>query len=381
MHILFKTQEYPKKGFPHGGVGTFIKSLAEYLVRNNHKVSIVGINIYEHKEETKTINGVDVYRLKPSQAKGFSWFYNSRNFDKLIKKIHQNQPIDVVEATELGLAFIKKIKGIKYLIRMNGGHHFFAESENRDVETWKAYQEKRSFQKADHIIGVSKYVLNHTAKFLDFESKRGEVIFNPANLDMFYKADLSKEIKGRIFFAGSICEKKGIRQLVKAMLQIKQTIPEAHLVIAGRDTKIRGTQDSYLAYLKTEIPDEVKKDIHFLGPIENTQIPKEIEKAEVCAYPSHMEAMPLAWIEVLSMGKAFIASNLGPGPEAVKHKETGLLCNPLNIDDLANQVIYMLQNPKEAHQMGQNAIKDVEKRFSLEVLLKQNIEMYENLIK
>ncbi|QTY28132.1 glycosyltransferase family 4 protein [Flavobacterium sp. CS20] len=379
MHIVFLTSEYPKDGFPHGGVGTFIRILARSLVQHKIDVSIIGLN-YIAKDEVENDEGVNIYRYQRSKTPKMGWYLNNKILNKAIKSLHQKQPIDVVESTELGLAFINKIPGIKYLIRMNGGHHFFAESENRGVEFWKAFQERRSFRKADHIIGVSEYVLNHTAMYLDFEDKRGEVIYNPANLNMFYKADLSKEIKGRIFFAGSICEKKGIRQLVKAMPKIKQAVPEAHLVVAGRDTKIRGTQNSYLAYLKSEIPKAVETDIEFLGSIENTQIPKEIEKAEVCAYPSHMEAMPLAWIEVLSMGKAFVASNLGPGSEAVNHGETGLLCNPLNIDDLANQVIYMLQNRKEAHQMGQNAIKDVQKRFSLDVLLKKNIEMYNNLI-
>ncbi len=379
MHIVFLTSEYPKDGFPHGGVGTFIRILARGLVKNNANVSIIGLN-YTAKDEIEIDEGVNIYRYQRSKTPKMGWYYNNKILNKAIKSLHQKQPIDVVESTELGLAFINKIPGIKYLIRMNGGHHFFAESENRSVEFWKAFQERRSFRKADHIIGVSEYVLNHTAKFLDYKDKRGEVIYNPANLDNFYPADYDKEIKGRIFFAGSICEKKGVRQLVKAMPQIKQAVPEVHLVIAGRDTKIRGTQKSYLAYLKSEIPKAVETDIEFLGSIENTQIPKEIEKAEVCAYPSHMEAMPLAWIEVLSMGKAFVASNLGPGPEAVKHGKTGLLCNPLDINDLANQVIYMLQNRKEAYKMGQNAIKDVEKRFSLNVLLEKNIEMYNKLM-
>ena len=379
MHIVFLTSEYPKEGFPHGGVGTFIKILSSSLVKNNVDVSIVGLN-YIPKDEVEDDEGVKIYRYKRSEIKKMGWLLNNKILNKALKELHQKQPIDVVEATELGLAFIKKIPEIKYLIRMNGGHHFFAESENRGVEPWKAFQEKWSFKKADRIIGVSEYVLNHTAKYLDFKNKRGEVIYNPANLDMFYPADYSKEIKGRIFFAGSICEKKGIRQLVKALLQVKNYVPEAHLVIAGRDTKIRGTQESYLAYLKTEIPKEVKADITFLGSIENTQIPKEIEKAEVCAYPSHMEAMPLAWVEVLSMGKAFVASNLGPGPEAVKHGETGLLCNPLDINDLANQITYMLKNRKEAHKMGQNAIKDVQERFSLKVLMEQNLKLYNFLV-
>ncbi|SEA54994.1 glycosyltransferase family 4 protein [Psychroflexus halocasei] len=379
MHIVFLTGEYPKEGFPHGGVGTVVQIIARELVRRGFAVSILGLN-YLQKDEVEEDQGVKIYRYKRSNIKKMGWLLNNKILNKAISDLHQKQPIDVVESAELGLAFIKKIKGIKYLIRMHGGHHFFAESENRAVEPWKAFQEKRSFKKADHIVGVSEYVLNHTAQYIDYKEKRGEVIFNPANFGRFYPANYIKEIKGRLFFAGSICEKKGIRQLVKALPLIKKVVPEAHLVIAGRDTKIRGTQKSYLEFLKSEIPDEVQPDIHFLGAIENTQIPKEIEKAEVCVYPSHMEAMPLAWIEVLSMGKAFVASNFGPGPEAVKHGKTGLLCNPLDIPGLAKQVIYMLKNRDEAHQMGQNAIKDVNNRFSLNVLMQQNVEMYRDLI-
>ncbi|QSS96408.1 glycosyltransferase family 4 protein [Psychroflexus sp. ALD_RP9] len=380
MHIVFLTSEYPKDGFPHGGVGTVVQTLAQELVKQNHLVSVIGLN-YLQKDEEEVDNGVIIYRYKKSKINKMGWFYNNKILNKAILRLNQVKQIDVIESAELGFAFIKKIPSIKYLIRMHGGHHFFAESENRGVEPWKSFQERLSFRKADYIIGVSKYVMNHTAKYMDFEDKRGEAIYNPANLNRFYPADYNKEIKGRIFFAGSICEKKGIRQLIKAMPIIKKAVSDAHLIIAGRDTKIRGTQKSYLAYLKTEIPSEVKEDVFFLGSIENAQIPKEIEKAEVCAYPSHMEAMPLSWIEVLSMGKAFVASNLGPGPEAVKHGETGLLCNPLDLDDLAKQVIYMLQNRDKAHQMGQNAIKDIQERFSLDVLLKKNILMYEKLIK
>jgi glycosyltransferase involved in cell wall biosynthesis len=379
MHIVFLTSEYPKEGFPHGGVGTVVQTIARQLVEIGHNVSVIGLN-YLPQNEKEEDQGVIIFRYERSTVKKMGWFYNNAIFNKAIKKLHKIQPIDIIEATELGLAFIKKIPKIKYLIRMHGGHHFFAESEKRDVESWKTFQEKRSFKKADHIIGVSDYVITHTAKFLNFKHKCGNTIFNPANFVRFYPADYNKEIKGRIFFAGSICEKKGIRQLIIAMPQIKKQVPEAHLIIAGRDTKIRESQGSYIEYLKTEIPEAVKNDIHFLGSIENTQIPMEIEKAAVCAYPSHMEAMPLAWIEVLSMGKAFVASNLGPGPEVVKNGETGLLCNPLDIQDLANQVIYMLQNRNEAHKMGQNAVKDIQERFGLEVLMQQNIAMYEKLI-
>ena len=35
MHICFLTNEYPKAGFPHGGLGSFVKTMAEALVKND----------------------------------------------------------------------------------------------------------------------------------------------------------------------------------------------------------------------------------------------------------------------------------------------------------------------------------------------------------
>lgn len=379
MHICFITSEYPKIGFPHGGVGTFIKTLAHKLIDNGHKVSVVGIN-YEDKIEFTEDYQVKIYRLKPKFVKGLTWFFHAKMINQQIKFINQNNPIDVVESAELGLAFIKKIPSIKYVIRLHGGHHFFAESENRGVNWWKAFQEKRSFKHADDIIGVSQYVVNHTSKYLNFENKKRGVIFNPANLNNFYKADSNKIISGRIFFAGTLCEKKGIRQLVMAMPLIKKEVPEAHLVIAGRDWFYPKTNQSYTTYLKTFIDESVKNDIFFLGAIDNNKIPLEIEQAEVCCYPSHMEAMPLAWIEVMSMGKAFVGSQLGPGPEIITHEVNGLLCNPLDPDEIAKQVIRLLKDKNFASTLGQNARETVLNKFDAEIIFKQNIAFYQSII-
>jgi glycosyltransferase involved in cell wall biosynthesis len=380
MHILFLTSEYPKKGFPHGGVGTVVQNIARGLVKHHYKVSVVGLN-YTNNQETETDRGVVVYRLKPKKLKPFTWYLNYKSINKTIKEIHQKQPIDIIESTELGLAFIQKLKGIQYLIRMNGGHHFFAESEQRRINPWKAFQEKQSFKKADYVIGVSEYVVQHTLKYIDFKDKFQGVIYNIANLDRFKPIPTLKETEWRVFFAGSLCEKKGIRQLIKAMPKVIKAVPSAHLVVAGRDTKIRGTQNSYLNYLKTEIDPKIKHKIAFLGNIENDKLNIEIGKAKVCVYPSHMEAMPLAWLEVLAMGKPFVASNLGPGNEVVLNNKTGLLCNPFHLQNLAGCIIKLLVNTDIAQKLGKNAINDVNERFEYKTLVKQNVNLYKNLIK
>jgi glycosyltransferase involved in cell wall biosynthesis len=206
------------------------------------------------------------------------------------------------------------------------------------------------------------------------------VIYNPANLEKFYQSDHSKSEQDRIFFAGTICEKKGIRQLVQALPIIKKEFPEVKLYIAGRDWFFNDGK-SYAEYLKTFIGPELKDSIIFLGQVSNDEIPGLIEKSEVCVYPSHMEAMPLAWIEVLAMGKAFVGSNKGPGSEVVIDGVTGLLCDPLDPNDIAEKVIFMLRNKEKAREFGQNARNDILARFNLSVIVKKNIDFYTNLVK
>lgn len=380
MHICFITSEYPKVGFPHGGVGTFIQILARNLVKNNVKVSVVGLN-YTNEFECVDDFGVTVYRLKPKVLRPITWLLNYNSINSEIKKIHLNEKIDVVESTELGLAFIQKISGISYVIRMNGGHHFFAESEKRKINFWKGFQEKRSFRKADVVIGVSQYVMNHTLKYIDFNGKKGPIIFNPANLSNFYEANPSLIVPGRLFFAGTVCEKKGIRQLIQAIPQIRLKFPEAHLVIAGRDWYFPDGS-SYISFLKREvITKDIESCVTFLGAVDNNRLPELIEQAELCIYPSHMEAMPLAWIEVLSMGKPFLASKLGPGPEVVKDGVTGRLCDPLSPKDIAQKTVEMLADKEASRKMGLEGRRDVLKRFDINVLLQQNIDFYTNLLK
>lgn len=143
MHICFITSEFPKQGFPHGGVGTFVAALGKTLVENGAKVSVIGLN-YINEEETDQINGINVYRVTSKKIKGLQWYFNSKAISDKIKEVHRSSPIDIVETAELGMAFLPKLKGIKYVIRMHGGHHYFAKAENRKIEWWKAFQEKRS---------------------------------------------------------------------------------------------------------------------------------------------------------------------------------------------------------------------------------------------
>jgi glycosyltransferase involved in cell wall biosynthesis len=380
MHICFITSEFPKTGFPHGGVGTFVATLGKALVQKGIQISVVGLN-YVDKEEKEHVDGINVYRVTSKKVKGLQWYYNTQAVARQITEVHKNTPIDFVETAELGLAFLPRIKTIQYGIRMHGGHHFFAKAENRKVECWKVFQEKRSFRRADYILAVSNYVGETTRELLNLRNKFVKAIYNPIDINKFHQPDIHKIEQHSLFFAGTLIEKKGIRQLVKSLNYLVDDYPDVHLYIAGRDANVPGTNVPYRPILEKEINEKITTHITFLGVVPNAEIKNHIERAQICCYPSHMEAMPLAWLEVLAMGKTFIGGETGPGPEAVLNGVTGILANPHDPKDIAKKIKFLFDNPEKGIEMGTAARARVLKEFDIEVIVERNIDFFSKHLK
>jgi glycosyltransferase involved in cell wall biosynthesis len=93
-------------------------------------------------------------------------------------------------------------------------------------------------------------------------------------------------------------------------------------------------------------------------------------------YPSHMEALPLAWLEGMAMGKCVVASNTGPGSEVIVDGESGLLCNPLDPASIADKVIAALTKPAMRQSLAARARERVVQRFSESALAAQNEAFY-----
>ncbi|BAO74395.1 glycosyltransferase family 4 protein [Winogradskyella sp. PG-2] len=381
MHICFITNEYPKLEFPHGGVGTFIHTISHKLIEKGYKVSVIGINIYTKIDETEQDGEVSIFRLKPRSLKGLTWYLNTKSINKKLVELHNRLPIDIVETAELGLSFIKKNKSIKYVIRLHGGHHFFAESENRKVSWWKGFQEKKSFKNADAFVAVSQYVKSHTAKFLSYNNKPITIIRYPINLEVFKPKPEIEIEPNTILFAGTVCEKKGVNQLLEAMPKVIEQNKDAQLFIYGRDWFFKDGS-SYIAYLKNEILPKLGNTVnyvHFMGAVPFKILANKYAAAEICVFPSLMETQGLVAPEAMAMNKLVIFSNCGPGPETIEHKKTGLLCNPYDSDDISKQINWALSHKKDCQHISINARKFVTQTFDVEKITIENIEFY-NLI-
>jgi glycosyltransferase involved in cell wall biosynthesis len=380
MHICYLTNEYPKKGFPHGGIGSFVKTIAVALVKEGHQVSVIGIN-YTADDEDIVEDGVHIYRLRKIYIKGITWWYNFNRISKKIKAIHQLQPINIVETSELGLAFLRKIKEIKYVIRLHGGHHFFAESENRNVDLWKGWQEKKSFRKADAFVAVSNYVKTHTEKYLEYHNKAVELISYPINTSLFQPID-GDIVEHQIVFAGTVCKKKGVVELIRAFALVKEKFLNATLMMYGRDWFFPNGE-SFIEMLKEkELPNLgiLADSITFFGAVNYESIPSKYTQAQVCVFPSHMETQGLVAPEAMAMGKMVVFTKLGPGPETIVDFETGLLCDPHSPEDIAQKIIWVFENQTKSNAIGLKARDFVIGKYGLNQIVEKNNVFYNSIL-
>ena len=64
---------------------------------------------------------------------------------------------------------------------------------------------------------------------------------------------------------------------------------------------------------------------------------------------------PSAYIDAAWFGIPSIACNVGGAPEAVLHRQTGLVIEPENADTLTQAIFELLDNRLYCEQLGENA--------------------------
>lgn len=377
MNIVYLCREYPP--FPHGGIGTVTQSLARSMVDRGHKVTVIGVYSEITSEQIEEDHGVNVIRLGAAQLPVLNFIDNSWRLYKRLCELHKQLPIDVVEGQEAVFAFLPVSLPGKKIIRMHGGHHFFFTTLGQSPRFWRSWQEKRSFAKADVLCAVSRFVAETTNRLLHQEDRPVEIIPNPVDTDFFRPHPEVSVVKDLIVFVGTLCEKKGVRQLLQAFPEIARAFPNAKLLLIGRDTSLSSGK-SYRSTLQADIQEPLAEKIEFRGAVDHRELPLIYASAAVCVFPSHMESQGLVILEAMAVGKAVVASKAGPGPELIDHEEDGLLCDPKDPASIAAAVNRLLSEDDTRRYFGVHARQKVVKLFSNEVIIDKNESLYRSSV-
>jgi len=101
--------------------------------------------------------------------------------------------------------------------------------------------------------------------------------------------------------------------------------------------------------------------------------------SDVFVLPSLWEVVPLALLEAMAMEKACIATNIPGTTEALYGEKNGLLFEPHNERQLADQILRLASDAIERSILGKAARKTVVEHFDLAQLVVKNESVYEEM--
>ena len=163
-----------------------------------------------------------------------------------------------------------------------------------------------------------------------------------------------------IVFVGRLVPMKDPLTLINAFKIVKRKIEGVSLVICG---------DGELA---EDCKKAGKENVYFLGFVDN--IPSILKGANIYVQPSAYDPSPRSLLEAMAMGKPCIATRVG----GVEHylEGYGILVEPGNPEMLAEKIVYLLENPEVAKELGKKAREKMLKEHDLEKNIEKELEMF-----
>lgn len=175
-------------------------------------------------------------------------------------------------------------------------------------------------------------------------------------------------------FIGRLDPEKGIRTLINAWEKVANPKNEYLLLIRGE------------GQLKAELEQFIKKNhmhsIRFINRLNSKELMDLIKNSCFLVWPSegYFETFGLVAVEAFACGVPVIAAKTGVLTNFIADGKTGLHFQPGNAIDLAGKIEWLLLHPEKCIEMGKNARKVFEEKYTSEKNLAMMINIYKRAI-
>lgn len=191
------------------------------------------------------------------------------------------------------------------------------------------------------------------------------------NISALIKGSAASAPSHNVLFFGRISPYKGIEFLCRAMMKVKEQVPDATLTIAGSG-KIYFDITPYLHLEWVKIINRYIKMKELADLLRNCAL-------TVCPYTDATQSGVI--MTSYSLCKPVVASDVGGLGEMVEEGKTGLLVPPKDVDTLAYSIISLLKDDAKRAYMANNIRNDYfvgDK--SWKVIADKYVEFYKNIL-
>ncbi len=332
----------------------------------------------------ETIERVE-YRRTPSVETGRIPFAREWNLMRSLERgveaeakafrpdlIHAHSPVLVGlpalrVARRLGIPLVYEIRDLWENASVDRGR-FAAESP-----LYKLARGLESYvlRRADGVVTICELLRNELAPRAGGRHKV-HVVANGVDVESFQPQAPDEALRHRlgltgkelVLYAGTFQRYEGLDLLVRAIGEIVQRRPQAHLVIVGGSAGLAGgtgpmsPEEQELRAAATEAG--VLGHVTFTGRIPHGEVKDLYALADIISYPRRLTlttglTTPLKPLEGMAMAKAVVVSDVPPMKELVEDGSTGLLFRAGDHLDLAHKCLALLSDPARRTQLGEAA--------------------------
>lgn len=321
-----------------------------HTIRWANALSKLGLQVFlisQHELKGVLVDDVKFLKLKFSGSGGY--FMNVPQFKKIIRKIEP----DVIHAHYAsGYGTLLANSGFNFILSVWGSDVY--DFPNQSIV--KKYLLKRALAKADKLYSTSHCMKLETLKYTN---KHIDVIPFGVDVDLYFDRQKDGDFF-RIGIVKVLADKYGVDILIRAFsIVVSKVKSPLQLVIAGD-----GPDYKKLKNLGDELG--IANLIHFLGWVDNHQVPDLLKTFDVFVVPSRLdsESFGVAAVEAGAARLPCIVSNVGGLPEVVVDGLTGLVVPKESPEELATALIYLIENNSLCEKFGNNGYERVKTEYS-----------------
>lgn len=176
-------------------------------------------------------------------------------------------------------------------------------------------------------------------------------------------------------FVGGITEIRGIHDMVSALSLVDDKSIKLMLVGEFNPISLKDKVSSKTEWSKVDYKGWAnrKEVAEILG----------VSVAGLVLYhpaPNHIDAQPNKLFEYMSAGIPIIGSHFPMWRTVIEGNECGLVADPQNPKEIANAMQWMVDNPKEAEEMGKRGQKAIIEKYSWNVEAMKLVALYRSLL-
>lgn len=318
-----------------------------------------------------------VARSGGSHPYGNTLLEEVRRYALMVRDIAKRETFDIIHAHDwlsmLAGVEAKKVSGKPLVIHVHATSFDQAGGDNVNPETYAI--ERHAMHEADRVVAVSGYTKNIIVNKYGIDPNKVRVVHNgvlrPNGAPTDAKILAFKEAGYKIvLYLGRVTIQKGVDYFLKAAKRTLEYEPETIFIVAGTgDMESQMMQEA--GWLG--ISDKVLFLNKFVGGEERLSL---LKSADVFVMPSVSEPFGLVPLEALIEG----------GTPVIISKQSGVsevLKNALRVDfwdtdEMANQIIAVLQHQGLAHQLSEYGTEEAN-GITWQKAAQKCIEIYQEL--